>query len=1551
LVTPFIDGDAKGLKADEVAVDSCLSKGFSVYGRLQSSPRRLGVTFVLASAALVVAPRAARAACVSFIGGDGSGAMRTAWSDPNNWSGGAVPTQTTDVCLDGMATKVPNVDVDATAKSLTVTSAFTSNLTFSNGAALHVFGDASWGGSGTFDAGTNSGNVTIDGSVTVSTGGAWKQNAAITLQIGLDLSVPGGAFTGSSGTLLVGRDVNISGGGTFNASSGSVTITRDLAVSAGTFTGSSGTLLVGRDLLVTGTGTFAGASGLLKVTRNLTLTGTSFKASNTVTRIGGSFTHSAATTYNDNNGNLLFNATTNQSHTFGGATFKRATFNDGMVGYWNLDDNTFNNNAPVDNSGYLNVGASTNVTRTTTSPPSLSFTDTSYATFNGTSSVVSLTVNQLPAASAAQSIAAWINIGAMPAGASTIVALTGASSAVKLGLGASTVQVLNNIGTALISTAAPSTGAWHHVAYTWDGSSNRLYVDGVAATPTATAHDSGAVTGAFLGAGSASAEFYTGSLDEVRVYDRALTAQEVNSLALGRTAGTSIATHTFTDAYLATIGSNVADLVIASGTVSGPGAISIEGSWLNYGGRFTGTGTVTITSAGGESFLSGGSSFAAFTIAGSNGGATHTLRDRMWIPNGPLTISAGKLSTGGFNMHVGSISLAAGTTFTVSTGTVIYDSTSNQTLPAAVLTAYSGLRIEDPSETSLVGYWKLDEGSGTGGSATRDWSGTGNTGTLSATGASWAAAPASMEFDNASAMSFDGAAGYVSTGVSGLPAANASQTISAWVNVTALPASDASIVALNGSSSTVRLALSPTALGVLRNDGTALISTAPPSTGAWHHVAYTWDGSNNQLYVDGTAVSPTTTAHDSAAVSSAFIGATGAAAGFLSGKVDDVRVYSAALSATQVSRLAAGRYAGTGGYATFTLGANTTASGAFGIDAGNLVASTFTFKASLTTSPAVVATGSYAVGSTSSTFSGGLTVRSGGTLQMATSGGSVQIASGQTLTMDGTLAASSAGATIQNAGSGSYTFKVGSTPTARPTLNITGLAVKNTDTNGMWINADTSASTTFTRFDNIAFSSGTGNYHLQIFATGLFLASNGCTFDAGVAATTSFSVKLTGNGYTGTPDTTQTRALFGAATCASNAASCQASKSDDDSNNDGVPSNPGSNGAVVQFIRAAEADTAGAVVGLPTAAFDWNTGAYYSTYVAYNAAAGSNATVYVRNGAGSALYSWTSPGADTMVGSPRFATVGSTHYLYVGMASGKVYQLVDDGTQLTMTGAAWTTNPYDCGCTIVTPLGMDSTNLYWGGTQSGNKLWTLGQASEAQPMGSPFPLTPVVTTASPTVWVNGSTTYAFVGTIGHILEINASNQSLAADNSNPGTASVLGRIVLGSNAVYRIFAGDDGGRMWAIDPANFAGTNKLWSYTVASDAIKSSPYYHYATDTLHFGTEAGKVVVLNNSGAALTGYPYVPGTTSDAIRAGLLYWSGILVVGTQNGKLFFLDRNNGTTGPAPIVQYFFGPTEVVSGIGFDLNTNRYIVAAADPGVNDGRLYYFDVITDPTPGAL
>ena len=232
-------------------------------------------------------------------------------------------------------------------------------------------------------------------------------------------------------------------------------------------------------------------------------------------------------------------------------------------------------------------------------------------------------------------------------------------------------------------------------------------------------------------------------------------------------------------------------------------------------------------------------------------------------------------------------------------------------------------------------------------------------------------------------------------------------------------------------------------------------------------------------------------------------------------------------------------------------------------------------------------------------------------------------------------------------------------------------------------------------------------------------------------------------------------------------------RSDDDPDNNGVGNTPATNGAVVQYVRAAATDTAGNIEGFPSAAFDWNTFAYYSTYVAYHDASGTADRIYVRDQAGTAKYQWDTPSGEHIIGTPRWNTTGTTHYLYVALASGKVYRLVDNGTSLVPDSSgnwAGANNPFNCACTIVSPLTMDTSNLFWGGTTAGpvQKIWTLGQASRAQPMGSPFVITPALTTASPGFWPSGSTTYLFFGLVGNIIKFNATNPDAGLDQHQPG---------------------------------------------------------------------------------------------------------------------------------------------------------------------------------------
>ena len=80
-------------------------------------------------------------------------------------------------------------------------------------------------------------------------------------------------------------------------------------------------------------------------------------------------------------------------------------------------------------------------------------------------------------------------------------------------------------------TAKLATGVWTHLAVTYNGTILRYYVNGV---QVSTLSRTGAITTStgplrIGGNGSWATEFLTGRIDEVRVYNRALTAAEITS--------------------------------------------------------------------------------------------------------------------------------------------------------------------------------------------------------------------------------------------------------------------------------------------------------------------------------------------------------------------------------------------------------------------------------------------------------------------------------------------------------------------------------------------------------------------------------------------------------------------------------------------------------------------------------------------------------------------------------------------------------------------------------------------------------------------------------------------------------------------------------------------------------------------------------------------------------------------------------------------------------------------------------------------------------------
>lgn len=87
-------------------------------------------------------------------------------------------------------------------------------------------------------------------------------------------------------------------------------------------------------------------------------------------------------------------------------------------------------------------------------------------------------------------------------------------------------------GVDLFADAAPDNildDQWHHVAATYDGSTRRIYIDGVEKASDAQNNLSATAENFRIGSTNF-AEFFNGTLDEVSIYDNALTADEVQNL-------------------------------------------------------------------------------------------------------------------------------------------------------------------------------------------------------------------------------------------------------------------------------------------------------------------------------------------------------------------------------------------------------------------------------------------------------------------------------------------------------------------------------------------------------------------------------------------------------------------------------------------------------------------------------------------------------------------------------------------------------------------------------------------------------------------------------------------------------------------------------------------------------------------------------------------------------------------------------------------------------------------------------------------------------------
>ncbi|MBI5595921.1 MAG: VCBS repeat-containing protein [Elusimicrobia bacterium] len=220
------------------------------------------------------------------------------------------------------------------------------------------------------------------------------------------------------------------------------------------------------------------------------------------------------------------------------------------------------------------------------------------------------------------------------------------------------------------------------------------------------------------------------------------------------------------------------------------------------------------------------------------------------------------------------------------------DLASAVTAQLTVSDAASGLNLDGPApfaaSSGTVSLWHFDEASG-------NWADAGPAGnTLTASGAGRGAG----RFD--AGLSLSSASWAQNASPASLPTGNAARTVEAWVNLASTQGVQGLVSwGAGGASGFNRFQVSGRRLGA--DFGGASVRFSPDlSTGAWHHVAMTWDGAEARFYADGVRIGTQAFGAQSTGAGTLYVGATDLGAG-LRGGLDEVRILSYAKTEAELA--------------------------------------------------------------------------------------------------------------------------------------------------------------------------------------------------------------------------------------------------------------------------------------------------------------------------------------------------------------------------------------------------------------------------------------------------------------------------------------------------------------------------------------------------------------------------------------------------------------------------------------------------------------------------
>ncbi|HEX5922362.1 MAG TPA: LamG-like jellyroll fold domain-containing protein [Baekduia sp.] len=593
----------------------------------------------------------------------------------------------------------------------------------------------------------------------------------------------------------------------------------------------------------------------------------------------------------------------------------------------------------TDASGRANTGTITGATRTTGHSGSA-------LTFNGTSNSVTIPDSSSLDLTSAMTLEAWVNptiasdwrtVILKEATGNLAYSLYGASGYAG---GAPSTWIGS---TDLPGPAALPAGAWSHLATTWDGTTWRLYVDGVQKASRTFAGPIAVSSGALkIGGNALWGEYFSGRIDDVRIYNRGLTAAEVGrdrDTPVGGTAppdttpptvsvtapaaGATVSGASVALSATAADNVGVTDVQFRLDGTTNVGALDTTPPYaVAWNTTAVSTGAHTLTAVARDAAGNSATS-TSVSVTVSNGTPDTTPPTvSMTAPARGATVSGASVAlsaTASDNVGVtgvqfrldGTTNIGAQATTSpyavtwnttaVSNGAhtltaVARDAAGNTTTSGAVSVTVSNAPPPPPGP-GLVAAYGFEEASG---ATVTDRSGTGNTGTI--TGAT---RTTTGKFG--SALSFNGSSNFVSVPDSTSLHLTTGMTLEAWVYQSIN--TDYRTVVIKEATGNLAYALySASTYGTsavhrpsswLGSDDLGGVAALAADT--WKHLATTYDGTTWRLYVDGAQVAskPFTKAIPTS-TGPLKIGGNALWGEFFSGRIDEVRVYDHALTVAEI---------------------------------------------------------------------------------------------------------------------------------------------------------------------------------------------------------------------------------------------------------------------------------------------------------------------------------------------------------------------------------------------------------------------------------------------------------------------------------------------------------------------------------------------------------------------------------------------------------------------------------------------------------------------------